>query len=296
MESNPSAPDSGARCAVCADPGAWTGAFAGLARCRSCGFVAWLSDGSTELDSLYDEGYFSGNEYPDYLGQQDALRRNMRRHLRQMERYGATGGGALLEVGCAYGLFLDEARNVFDRVVGVDICAAPLRYARDVLRLEVRCGDFTTMSWEGEQFDAVCMWDTIEHLAAPDHFVARAAELLRPGGMLYLTTGDIDSRNARWRGARWRQIHPPSHVSYFSRDSLTRLLTRSGFEVVGVETAAYYHTLYNILAAIRLRDGRASGIAATSLRILGERLARRCGGWIDLGDIMFVAAERSAPA
>ena len=60
------------------------------------------------------------------------------------------------------------------------------------------------------------MWDTIEHLKRPDLFVQKAAADLRPGGLIALTTGDIGSLNARLRGARWRMIHPPTHLHYFS--------------------------------------------------------------------------------
>jgi SAM-dependent methyltransferase len=138
------------------------------------------------------------------------------------------------------------------------------------------------------------MWDTIEHVPEPDRFAARALEILRPGGHLFLTTGDIDSLVARLQGPRWRQIHPPTHLSYFSRKTLTRLLERVGYEVIAVETAPYYHTLYNILATLRLRGGITGRLAAWSLERLPRALGQ-LGGWIDLRDIMFVAARRPGP-
>ena len=233
---------------------------------------------------------FSGAEYPDDLGQRDALRRSMRRHLEQMTRI-QPARGDLLEVGCAYGLFLDEARHSFESVTGIDICAAPIAHARDVLKLDARQGDFLTADF-GRTFDVICMWDTIEHLPTPDEYVTRAAALLRAGGMLFLTTGDIGSLNARWRGAAWRQIHPPSHVNYFSRQTIGALLQRTGYEVVGFESAKYFHTVYNILASMRIRGGLTATLANKVLSAIGESRARECGLWINLGDIKFVAARR----
>jgi 2-polyprenyl-3-methyl-5-hydroxy-6-metoxy-1,4-benzoquinol methylase len=195
-------------------------------------------------------------------------------------------------VGCAYGLFLDEARARFDRVTGIDVTDVPLEHARNVLRLDARRGDFLTAELGPEPFDVVCMWDTIEHLPGPDRFVARAFALLRPGGSLFLTTGDIGALNARLRGPNWRQIHPPSHLNYFSRATMTRMLERVGFEVRPIETASYYHSVYNILASIRMRRGAGARAASALLGLLGERLARRLGLWINLGDTMFVAARR----
>jgi SAM-dependent methyltransferase len=261
-----------------------------LLKCRRCGFVFYEYADADALVGLYGDAYFNGLEYSDYLGQQNALRRSMRRHLAQMARYGPLQG-ALLEVGCAYGLFLDEARCCFS-VTGLDICEGPVSYARNVLGLDARTGDLLTEDFGDRVFDVLCLWDTIEHLATPAEVLSRGAELLRPGGMLYLTTGDIGSLNARWRGARWRQIHPPSHINYFSRQSIRALLGRTGYQVVAIERASYFHTLYNLLANIRLRGGSGARVARGLLRAVTERIARRIGFWIDLGDIMFVAARR----
>jgi hypothetical protein len=61
-------------------------------------------------------------------------------------------------------------------------------------------------------------------------------------------------------------------------------------KVLGFETAAYYHSLHNILASIGMRQGAAASVSRAALRTIGEPLARRMGLWINLGDIMFVAA------
>jgi SAM-dependent methyltransferase len=286
-------------CPACGCSGMFSRIHSGLDRCRSCGFVTYLEVERDELLRLYDESYFSGSEYADYLGEQQALRRSMRRHLAQMARF-RPHGGSLLEVGCAYGLFLDEAARRYESVAGVDICSGPVRYAREVLGHEAREGDFLEMELPEARFDVVCMWDTLEHLPTPDRFIRRAAWMLRPGGFLFLTTGDIGSLNARLRGRNWRQIHPPTHLNYFSRETLNRLLTRIGFEVAGIETASYYHSLFNVLSALRLRGGASGRTARLALRLLGESRSRRIGFWLNLGDTMFVAARwkggESAPA
>jgi hypothetical protein len=136
------------------------------------------------------------------------------------------------------------------------------------------------------------MWDTLEHVPGPDVFVAKAREVLRPGGHLFITTGDIGSLNARWRGATWRQIHPPTHVNYFSRATLVRMLERLGFSIAGVETASYYHTLHDVAAILALRGGIMGRVGAAIDRIIGPRLTDRLGFWVDLRDILFVAARR----
>ena len=277
-----------APCVVCGESDQFDPTLDILARCRACGFVTWR--GEQPEQELYDERYFAGVDYPDYLGNEAALRRSMRRHLEQMFRH-APQRGSLLEIGCAYGFFLDEARRHFRRVVGLDIAAGPAAAAHQRFQVETVAGDFLRLPFDEQVFDVICMWDTIEHLARPDLFIAKARRLLRPGGHLFLTTGDISSFNARRRGAAWRQIHPPSHVHYFSRQSIARLLGRHGFSPIGFETAAYYHSMHNVLGTLALRGGVGGKVSAAALRVIGAERARRIGFWINLGDIMFVAAR-----
>ena len=283
-------PDKYPACRVCGSNEGFKHVLDQLDQCRVCGFVTFHAFNPSELLEIYNEDYFTGDEYPDYVGQQDALRRSMRNHLKQMWRYHPRLD-SLLEVGCAYGFFLEEARAYFRKVSGVDICTTPTTYAKEQLGLNVYCDDFLTKDFNNSRFDVICMWDTIEHLLAPEAYLEKARHLLTKDGMLFLTTGDIDSFNARLRGANWRQIHPPSHLHYFSRQTITLLLDRLGFRVTGIETTSYYHTVFNIFASIRSRDGKGSRIASMSLALLGEKLSRRLGFWINLGDIMFVAAR-----
>jgi Methyltransferase domain len=127
----------------------------------------------------------------------------------------------------------------------------------------------------------------------PYEYLVKARSLLTAGGRVFMTTGDLESWNARLRGAAWRQIHPPTHLHYFSRKTLRALLARAGFEVLGVESAAYYHALYNVPGTLVVRGGRTGKVARGVLRAIGEPTARRFGLWLNLGDIMFVAARRN---
>jgi hypothetical protein len=75
---------------------------------------------------------------------------------------------------------------------------------------------------------------------------------------------------------------------------MKRLMERVGFRVMGIETAAYYHTLHNILASIDLRGGLTGRLSHVALAAMGEPVSRRLGLWINLGDTMFVAAAPTA--
>jgi 2-polyprenyl-3-methyl-5-hydroxy-6-metoxy-1,4-benzoquinol methylase len=200
-------------------------------------------------------------------------------------------GARLLEVGAGHGLFLAAARERGYDVVGVELSETSAAHARESLGLTVHSTQLEDAPLAG-RFDVICAWDTIEHVPDPDVILTEIHRLLKPGGRLFLTTGDLGSFNARIRGSRWRQIHPPTHVNYFSRATMRTLLSRLGFRTVGIETTAYYHSMYNVLATLALRGGASGRLSAAILAAGGTRVARRVGFWIDLGDIMFVVAER----
>lgn len=262
----------------------------GLVRCGQCGFVsADLQLSHDELAALYSHRYFAGEEYRDYVAERALIERQFRARLARLQRFvPAPGSKRLFEIGAAYGFFLSVARDVYQRVEGIDIAADAAAMARESFGLPVATGDFLDHRVEG-LVDVVCLWDTIEHLARPDLYVQKAAAILKPGGVLALTTGDIDSLMARVRGAKWRQIHPPTHLHYFSRATLTRLLERFGFKIkyVGhegmtrsVDTMAYIlltikrrqHGLYRVLKRAHLLDWHLH---------------------LNLRDILFLVAERT---
>jgi 2-polyprenyl-3-methyl-5-hydroxy-6-metoxy-1,4-benzoquinol methylase len=222
------------RCLVC---GARYGRsrLPGLMQCGTCGFIsADLDISETALTALYGEDYFHGQEYADYIAEEESLRLNFRDRIATLRRLIPDLATAdLFEIGCAYGFFLDEIRAVVRKASGVDISADAVRYAVAERGVDARQGDYLAMEL-GRSVDVITMWDTIEHLKRPDLFIEKAASDLKSGGMIAITTGDIGSLNARLRGRRWRMIHPPTHLHYFSTATLGRLLDRHGFEVVSV--------------------------------------------------------------
>ena len=96
----------------------------GLLRCENCGFVsADLSISDEELRALYSADYFHGNEYLDYIAEAQSLRLNFRNRLPVLRHLlPAWSEADLLEIGCAYGFFLEEVRNEVRSACGIDVC------------------------------------------------------------------------------------------------------------------------------------------------------------------------------
>ena len=215
--------------------------YAGLVRCTNCTHVwanlTWTPD---MFRALYTSNYFKGGEYADYEQEETALRLNFRRRVRDLAAR-HPNGGRLWEVGCAYGFFLQEAAACFE-AAGCDVAEAAVQSAFEKRRVNARNLNYLDYAPE-YPFDVLCLWDVIEHLPAPHHFLEKAYNDLEPGGTLALSTGDIGSLCARLRGRRWRQIHPPTHVHYFTRHSMTTLLTRLGYTDITIRHHAFWRNM-----------------------------------------------------
>ena len=266
---------------------------AGLLRCRGCTLVfadTRLSD--AELLDLYGRQYFFGEEYGDYLADRAVHEKNSRRRLAALEKFlDPSRRGSLLEIGSAYGFFLDAARERFDTVTGIDVSREAVEFARGELALDAVEGEFLDHDFGGRTFDAVCLWDTIEHLRHPDRYIEKIAAAAKPGSLLALTTGDVDSWNARWRKGKWRLIHPPTHLFYFSRRTISAMLEKHGYEVLSSRHRGVSRSADNILWSVAVKNRRFPGLH----RALKKAGLLRWSVSINLFDIVCVIARKKGP-
>jgi SAM-dependent methyltransferase len=273
-------------CILCGSDASNHFLYPGILQCPSCGFVfadAQLS--VADLQKLYQRNYFFGNEYLNYLDDKPALQRNFEARTRTLLKYST--GGKLFEIGCAYGFFLEIAQRHW-KVEGCDISDAACEEARRQ-GYNVTCGDFLHLPLEDETYDVVALWDTIEHLARPDLYIQKASRLLKRGGILCATTGDIGSTMAKIRKHRWRLIHPPTHLYYFERKSMEQLMLKNGLEIIHFEHCGYSRSVQQILYSLMVLNRE------TEVRKKLYQLVKPLFGfsvYINLYDIMFVIARK----
>ena len=82
------------------------------------------------------------------------------------------------------------------------------------------------------KFDLIIFTEAIEHINDPLDFLLHANNLLKEGGMIYMTTPCFSSLERRIMNENWGMIDPPEHLSYFTKSSLDIAMQLTGFKKV----------------------------------------------------------------
>ncbi len=160
-----------------------------------------------------------------------------------VERY-LPSGSRLLDVGCATGLFVLEANKKGFWCEGLEPSGMLSTIARDVLNVAVsttQIEDFRTEL----TFNGIILWDVLEHLYDPVRVLRSCANLLVPGGVIFLQVPHSDGMSFRLKSMLsriglkkpgYKHFGFPWHVYAFNRKSLSFMLERCGFEPVHFES------------------------------------------------------------
>jgi len=250
--------DDDARCPVCESPQKqlrYRITDFRVYDCRSCSLVyLWPQLRPEEVREmfthLYTEGEGSVPELRSYYGftydddPANPLVQLYESWLDVLERHARRG--RLLDIGCGTGLFLAVARRRGWEPYGVDDCAEAIAYARSEFGLDVWEGDFRDFDASGKAFDAITMWDIIEHARAPVDLLSAARGVLSPGGVIGISTPNQRSILDLIAGAMYRlsagrltrpleKFYIEQHFLYFDPRTLADACGRAGLTLVHSE-------------------------------------------------------------
>jgi SAM-dependent methyltransferase len=262
-----------------------------LLRCSRCGFTtanALLSEDA--IRKIYSEKYFVGEEYENYVRDKLMLQKNFYSRLKKIFSIVLKSEITdILEIGCAYGFFGELVKRELPHAqyLGFDVSADAVKFAKNNLGLNVSDESYLA-SKTGRKFSDVFMWDVIEHLQNPGEFIARISSDSASGSRLYLTTGDIGSWLARLQGCNWRMIHPPSHLHYFSKETITELLRKNGFKVRRILHVPVLRSAKGIFYSLFMLKKSYSHFTGKIYDLIPEKLSIS----VNTFDIMFVIAEK----
>ena len=180
--------------------------------------------------------------------------------------------GTIVDVGCAYGPFLDALRSEGLRGFGVDVSGDAVSHVRRVLRLPAARGAFEDLPRAAlpGRIAAVTMWYVIEHFADAGAVLDRAVRLLPPGGVLAFSTPNGRGISALTDRRLFLQRSPLDHATIFSPRGLGRLLASRGFRLRRVRITGHHPERFPGLlgAAARASHAGRRALLLTS-RLLG---------------------------
>ncbi|MBI5245166.1 MAG: class I SAM-dependent methyltransferase [Elusimicrobia bacterium] len=189
-----------------------------------------------DLKGYYSLDYFKGNRakfgYSDYAAEAACLKRAFSARAQTIRSF--IPKGRILDVGCANGAFLAALGPEWEKH-GVEISPEILEDSPPPKDVKVFTGDFLDYPGSPGLFDVATLFDLLDHVRDPQAVLRKAAGLLRPGGLLAVQQGDRSSLFARALGRCWHIYIPPTHLWYFSRAGLSRLIERQGLKVVRCE-------------------------------------------------------------
>ena len=203
-----------------------------LVRCPSCDLVRRREFGSDYDDELYS--YYAKYDSADPADIYDSLTElSYQRVLAGLSA--VTTIGRIVDVGCGKGDFVYAAQRLGYDVRGIDLADEALSVGRR-FDLPVSKIDFLGSEIVDSSADLITMFEVVEHLPNPRAFLTRSEDVLRPGGVLYLTTPNYASLDRRVQGSAWRAIHP-EHLVYFTPKSLAAMVSsHTGLEILRCET------------------------------------------------------------
>jgi SAM-dependent methyltransferase len=144
--------------------------------------------------------------------------------------------GALLDLGCSSGSFLEFMGSESWKLYGVEMSAESARTAEERSKAQVFVGDILDAPFPRESFDVITCFDVLEHLYEPRRVMSRVGEWLKPGGIFYVLVPNVNSAEARVFGSYWHGLELPRHLFHYSPASLKFLAESAGLREVSLET------------------------------------------------------------
>ncbi|MDO8536027.1 MAG: class I SAM-dependent methyltransferase [Candidatus Omnitrophota bacterium] len=193
-----------------------------IVKCNECGLIYANYVKSPEELNLF---YINMSD-EDYKNEEKGRRISAGKILKRLKKFNKTG--RILDVGCATGFLLDEARKGGWEAHGVELSKWCVDYAKKILSLDIFCGELKDAHFKDGFFDAIVLNDVIEHLPDPKNALKEIRRLMKPDGIICINTPDIDSLVSRLLRARWWGINQ-AHLFYFTKETLFKMLNSAGF-------------------------------------------------------------------
>lgn len=271
------------------------GALGSLVKCAECGlYFIWPNLFSTGSAQVYDKRYYDRWSLSElgYAGLSKMKQAAFEHLFDTITVYKQEG--RLLDIGCAFGDLLSVAAKRGWKCYGIEISSYAVGEARKKIGPEsIQEGDFLSSSYPPETFDAVTMVDIAEHIYETRALFQRCHDILKENGLLIVVTPDINSFSRKAMRRSWPHFNR-EHLVYFSGNSIARILSVNGFELLEASSFKKAFNLYYIIAQLSMIEKAAFlRYLARALKVLLPGFIKKKNFFIPHGE-MLVAARKKA--
>jgi SAM-dependent methyltransferase len=247
-------------------------------RCPRCGVLYMSRSASSGIQ--YTEAYFFenykkqyGKTYLEDFPKLTALARRRLVVIRGLLKKGS--GGSLLDIGCAYGAFLESARGEgFAGCAGIDVSAAAVTYVRDELKINAGQGFFPEdeLPQTSRLYDVVTLWYVIEHFENVKAALEKIHGLLNRGGVLAFSTPNRSGISGRISPKKFLEKSPADHWTVWDARRVKKNLRRFGFAVKKIVVTGHHPERFPFCSGLTGGGGAVYGavLALSRLFRLGD--------------------------
>jgi 2-polyprenyl-3-methyl-5-hydroxy-6-metoxy-1,4-benzoquinol methylase len=180
------------------------------------------------------------------------------------------GHRRLLDVGCGVGESLRWAKDHGWEVHGVEPDEVAVQHARRRGLGGVREGTLEEQAYPTGYFDAITLYQALEHVYSPTNVLRECHRILADDGEVFISVPNFASVPRRLLGEYWYGLQIPLHLYHFTPATLAAMAARAGFVVSGTR---YYSRLVTAVTTVRgvrerARRGRGAGMLGSTLEAL----------------------------
>ena len=200
--------------------------------CKQCGVIATHPQlSSKEVEKYYPENYLSylsAIEDERYWFRKIDRQFGVEKRCRAVIKRSGKASGKVLDIGCATGVFLNGMKQHGWKCYGIEPSNFASEYATNRFGLNVFHGYLEDGFFEDNFFDVITLWDVFEHLSEPVETLHIISKILKPGGLLVITTPNANSWERKIFGKYWAGWDVPRHYHVFTPNTLQALLNPMG--------------------------------------------------------------------
>jgi 2-polyprenyl-3-methyl-5-hydroxy-6-metoxy-1,4-benzoquinol methylase len=197
--------------------------------CPACALV-WLenppkpSEMGQHYTADYDKKIAAGGEMPGHF---DERRETLTKYKK---------GGAVLDLGCSSGAFLETLKGGKYELFGIEMSPEVAKRAEQRTGAKVFVGDILDAPFPKGHFDAITCFHVFEHMYEPKRILEKVSYWLKPDGIFYMMVPNIHSAGGKTFKSYWYALELPRHLFHWSPKALRQVAGSVDLEEVSITT------------------------------------------------------------